>query len=149
MENFDTIEKIEEYLKQANCYGKYNYCFTVQPADTIGDAILMSFGAVGGAILGVKKSKGTIAYILNKNENGIGIIPIIRENKEERVDTLKLVFLNNDDINKVVIKKDGIGFKLIKIIMKDKSKFGFKTAKKIKNIDYHEINLNKFIESYK
>lgn len=68
MEEFDTLEKIEEYLRQASCYGEYNYCFTVQPEDTISDVILMCFGAIGGAIAGVRKSKGIIGYILNKNE---------------------------------------------------------------------------------
>ena len=140
MDDFNTLEKIEEYLKQANCYGEYNYCFTAQPEDTIGDAILMCFGAIGGAIMGAKKSKRTIGYILNKNEKGIGIIPI------EKIQ--KALFLNNEDIEKVKIKYDTIG-KLIKIKMKDKTKYRFKTAIKIKNIDYHEINLKKFIESYK
>lgn len=32
--------------------------------------------------------------------------------------------------------------------MKDKTKYGYKTEK-IKNIDYYEMKLNKFIESYK
>jgi len=148
MDDFNTLEKIEAYLKQANCYGEYNYCFTVQPEDTIGDAILMCFGAIGGAIAGARKSKGTIGYILNKNENGICIIPIEKIDGEQKVTTTKTIFLSNADIDKVSIKYDTIG-KLIKIKMKDKTKYGFKTARRIKNIDYHEINLNKFIESYK
>ncbi len=56
--------------------------------------------------------------------------------------------MKNEDIDKVSIKYDTIG-KLIRIKMKDKTKYGFKTAKKIKNIAYHEENLNKFIECYK
>ncbi len=148
MDEFNTIKKIEEYLKQANCYGEYNYCFTVQPEDTIADAILMCFGAIGGAIAGARKSKGTIGYILNKNEKGIGIIPIERIGKEQKVALTKTILLKNEDIDKVSIKYDTIG-KLIRIKMKDKSKYGFKTARKIKNVDYHETNLNKFIESYK
>lgn len=148
MNEFDTLEKLEKYLKQANFYGKYNYCFTVQPEDKIGDAILMSFGAIGGAILGAKKSKGTIGYILNKNENGIGIIPIEKDDRKQKVVIEKSLFLKNEDIDKVKIKYDTIG-KLIRIKMKDKTKYGFKTARAIKNIDYHKVNLDKFIESYK
>lgn len=148
MDEFNTLEKIEEYLKQADFYGKYNYCFTVQPEDTIADAILMCFGLVGGAIAGARKSKGTIGYILNKNENGIGIIPIEKIKKEQNVVLSKAIFLKNEDVEKVSIKYDTMG-KLIRIKMKDKTKYGFKTARKIKNVDYHEINLNKFIESYK
>lgn len=148
MDEFNTLEKIEECLKKSNCYGEYNYCFTVQPEDTISDAILMSLGAIGGAILGAKKSKGTIGYILNKNEKGIAVIPIEKVKGKQKVAIEKALFLNNDDIDKVKVKRDTIG-KLIKIKMKDKTKYGFKTARKIKNIDYHEINLNKFIESYR
>jgi len=148
MEEFDTLEKIEKYIKQANCYGEYNYCFTVQPEDTISDAVLMCFGAISGAIAGARKAKGTIGYILNKNEKGIGIISIEKMEKEQKVVITKTIFLKNEDIDKVSIKYDTIG-KLIRIKMKDKTKYGFKTARKMKNMDYHEENLNKFIECYK
>ena len=150
MDDFNTLEKLEEYIKQANCYGEYNYCFTAQMEDKLGLFLLGSMGgALGGALASKLKSKDAIGYILNKNEKGIGIIPIVEENKKQRVAAERLVFLGNNDIDKVIIKNDGIGFRLIKIVMKDKSKFGFKMAKKIKNIDYHEKNLNKFIECYK
>ncbi len=148
MDHFDTLEKLEEYIKQANFYGTYNYCFTVQPEDTIKDAVLMFLGAIGGAIAGARRSKGTIGYILNKNENGIGIIPIENVQKEESIVLEKAFFLKNEDIDQVKIKYDTIG-KLIKIKMKDKTKYGFKTARAIKNIDYHKENLDKFIDSYK
>ena len=104
MEEFNTIEKVEEYLKKANCYGEYNYFFTVQPGDTISDAILMCFGAIGGAIAGLRKSKGVIGYILNKNEKGIGIIPIEMVDKKQNVVIDKTIFLKNEDIDKVSIK---------------------------------------------
>ncbi len=148
MDNFDTLEKTEKYVKEANCYGEYNYCFIVEKEDTITDAILMCFGAIGGAISGAKKAKGITSYILNKNEKGIGIIPIEKNGKEQCVATSKALFLKNEDIDKVKIKYDTIG-KLIKIKMKDKTKYGFKTFIKIKNIPYHEENLKKFMEYYK
>lgn len=81
MDKLDTLEKIEEYLKRADCYGDYNYCFVVQPEDTVSDVILMCFGAIGGAIAGVRKATGTIGYIFNKNEKGIGLIPIEKNRK--------------------------------------------------------------------
>lgn len=81
MDNFDTPKKIEKYVKEANFYGEYNYCFIVEKEDTITDAILMCFGAIGGAISGAKKAKGRTSYILNKNEKGIGIIPIEKIDK--------------------------------------------------------------------
>ena len=58
MEDLNTLEKLEEYFKKINCYGEYNYCFT---------------------------------------------------------------------------------------ILKNKTKYTMKTLKKIKNIEYHEINLNNFL----
>lgn len=146
MDKLDTLEKIEEYLKRADCYGDYNYCFVVQPEDTVSDVILMCFGAIGGAIAGVRKATGTVGYIFNKNEKGIGLIPIEKIGNEKEVVLAKTMFLRNEDIDKISIKYDTIG-KLIKIKMKDKSKYGFKVTRKIRNIDYHEINLNKFIES--
>ncbi len=76
------------------------------------------------------------------------IIPIEKIGDEQKVATAKTIFLKNEDIDKVSIKYDTIG-KLIRIKMKDKTQYGFKTARRIKNIDYHEINLNKFIECYK
>lgn len=148
MDNFDTLKKIEKYVKEANCYGEYNYCFIVEKEDTITDAILMCFGAIGGAISGAKKAKGRTSYILNKNEKGIGIIPIKKIDKTQKVEINKTIFLKNEDIEKVKIKYDTIG-KLIKIKMKDKTKYGFKTFIKIKNIPYHEENLKKFMEYYK
>ena len=60
-----------------------------------------------------------------------------------------MLFLNDEDIDKVVIKKDGFSFKIIKIVLKNKEEYSFRMANKIKNIDYHETNLNKFIEYYK
>lgn len=150
MDNFDTLEKLYAYLKQANCYGEYNYCFTAQKQEKVNLALMGIFGgAIGGAIAHKLNDNKAIGYILNKNDKGIAILPIIGDIKNPIVDNDSLLFLNNEDIDKVIIKKDGFSFKIIKIILKDKEKFSFRMANKIKNIDYHEINLNKFIESYK
>lgn len=147
MDNFDTLAKIEEYIKQAKCYGKYNYCFTAQMQNKK-DLLLVFGGAFGGVLSYKLKEKEPVGYILNKNEKGIGIIPIVKKDKKQEVAVQKLLFLNNEDIEKVIIKNNGLGFKLIKILMKDKTEFKFKMSKRIKNIDYHEANLNKFIECY-
>lgn len=150
MNNFDTLEKLTNYLKQANCYGEYNYCFTAQKKEKTSLSLMGIFGgAVGGAIAYKLNDHSAIGYILNKNDKGIAILPITGDIKNPIVDVNNLLFLKNEDIDKIVIKKDGLSFKIIKIVLKNKEEFSFRTANKIKNIDYHEINLNKFIESYK
>lgn len=150
MDNFDTLEKLIAYLKQANCYGEYNYCFTVQKQEKVNSALMGIFGgALGGAVAHKLNDSKVIGYIINKNENGIAILPIIGDIKNPIVDIDNMLFLNNEDIDKVVIKKDGFSFKIIKIVLKNKEEYSFRMANKIKNIDYHETNLNKFIECYK
>lgn len=150
MDNFDTLEKLIAYLKQANCYGEYNYCFTAQKQEKVNSALMGIFGgALGGAVAHKLNDSKAIGYILNKNENGIAILPIIGDIKNPIVDVDNLLFLNNEDIDKVVIKKDGFSFKIIKIVLKNKEEYSFRMANKIKNIDYHETNLNKFIDCYK
>lgn len=150
MDNFDTLEKLTAYLKQTNCYGKYNYCFTAQKQERVNSALMGIFGgAVGGAIAHKLNDSKAIGYILNKNDKGIAILPITGDIKNPIIDSNNLVFLNNENIAKVIIKKDGFSFKIIKIILNSKEEFSFRMANKIKNIDYHEINLKKFIECYK
>ena len=150
MEEFNTLEKIEEYLKKSNCYGEYNYCFTAQKQEKINSALTGIFGgAIGGAISHKLNDNKAIGYILNRNDKGIAILSIFGDIKNPIVDVDNVLFLANEDIDKVIIKKDGFSFKIIKITLKNKAKFSFRMANKIKNIDYHEINLNKFIECYK
>lgn len=150
MNHFDTLEKLTAYLKQANCYGEYNYCFTAQKQEKVNSALMGIFGgALGGIVAHKLNESKTIGYILNKNEKEIAILPIIGDIKNPIVDIDNILFLNNDNIDKVIIKKDGFNFKIIKIFLKNQEEFSFRTANKIKNIDYHEMNLNNFIECYK
>lgn len=150
MDNFDTLEKMNCYLKEAGCLGEYNYCFTAQKKEKFNSKLMGIFGgAVGGAISQKLNSSKEIGYILNKNEKGIAILPIIGDIKNPIIDNSSLVFLKNEDIDKVVIKRDGLSFKIIKITLKYNEKLCFRMANKIKNVDYHETNLNKFIECYK
>ncbi len=146
MEDFKTLEKLEEYFKKVNCYGEYNYCFTCQIEQSI---LPILFGAVG-AIIEMKINKKVMGYLFNKFDKGICLIPIVVDTlTKNKVDIDNYIFIPNDDIEKVIIKNEDIVFKKIKIILKDKTKYTMKTAKKMKNIDYHEMNLNKFIEMYK
>lgn len=142
MNDFNTLDKLEEYFKKVNCYGKDNCCFTCSTMQ------ITQFGMIG-AIVGIKKNKGVMGYLLNKNENGICLIPIIMDTiTKNKVDLDNYIFIKEEEIEKVVIKNEEIGFKKIKILLKDKSKYILKTSKKIINVDYHKINLDKFIKMY-
>lgn len=144
MNDYDTLEKVEEYFKKVNCYGeKYNYCFgcgTIQN---------MYFGVLG-VLISNKINKNIMGYLLNKNEKGICLIPIVIDTfTKNKIEIDNYIFIPDNDIDKVVIKNEDISFKRIKIILKDKTKYILKTPKKIKNVDYHTDNLNKFMGIYK
>lgn len=143
MDDFKTLDKLEEYFKKVNCYGKENCCFTCSTRQNY------MFGIIG-VLISMKKNKNVMGYLLNKNENGICLIPIVAETmSKNKIDLDNYVFIKNEDIDQVIIKNEDIGFKQIKIILKDKSKYILKASKKIINVDYHKINLDRFIEMYK
>ena len=146
MENIYSKEKIEESLKEINCYGEYNYYFTCQVEQSI---LPMLFGIVG-ALIAAAKNNNIMGYIFNKTDKGICLIPIVVDKvNKNKIDLENYIFIKEEDIEKVVIKNEDITFKNIKIVLKDKTKYKMRTSKKIKNIDYHEENLNKVIEIYK
>lgn len=139
MNDFNTLEKLEEYFKKVNCYGRENCCFVCSTIQST------QFGLIG-TLISVIKNKKVMGYLLNKNESGICLIPIIAETMtRNKVDLDNYIFIKNDDIDKIVIKNEEIGFKRIKILLKDKNKYVLKAAKKIINADYHKENLDKFI----
>lgn len=143
MDDINTLENLEEYFKKVDCYGDYNYCFV---CNTMSSSM---FGAIG-ALIAIKKNKNVMGYLLNKNNNGICLIPIISETlSKNKIDIDNYIFIKEEDIDKVIIKNEEIGFKMIKIILKDKTKYVLKTPKKVIKKDYHKINLDKFIELYK
>lgn len=143
MEDLSKLENLEEYFKKVNCYGEYNYCFTTNAM------INNMFGAIG-ALISIKKNKNVMGYLLNKNDKGICLIPIIAETiNKNKIDIDNYIFIKEEEIDKVTIKNEEIGFKKIIILLKDKTKYVLKTPKKVINREYHKINLDKFIEFYK
>lgn len=143
MEDLKILENLEKYFKGVNCYGEYNYCFSCSTMQ------YNMFGAIG-ALISIKKNKKIMGYLLNKNEKGICLIPIVAETlNRNKIDVEGFIFINNDEIDKVIIKNEELGFKMIKILLKDKTKYVLKTPKKVIKKDYHKINLDKFIELYK
>lgn len=144
MNNHNPLENLEEHFKKINYYSEeYNYCFE---CSTIQNNY---FGAIG-AIISIKKNKNIMGYLLNKTEKGICLIPIVADTlTKNKVDLEHFIFIEDKEIENVIIKNEDFTFKKINIALKDKTKFILKTPKKIRNIAYHEINLNKFIDSYK
>jgi len=107
------------------------------------------FGIVG-ALISMKINKKIMGYLLNKNENGICLIPIVVDTlNRNKIDIENYIFLKNEDIAQVIIKNEAIGFKQIRIILKDRTKYIMKTPTKIHNVDYHKVNLDKFVEMNK
>jgi len=143
MNEANTLENLEEYFKKINCYGKNNCCFTCSTMQT------PIFGIVG-ALISMKINKKIMGYLLNKNENGICLIPIVVDTlNRNKIDIENYIFLKNEDIAQVIIKNEAIGFKQIRIILKDRTKYIMKTPTKIHNVDYHKVNLDKFVEMNK
>ena len=146
MDDLNTLEKIENYFKKVNCYGKYNYCFSCQKEPSL---LPIIFG-VAGAVASIIKDNKVVGYLFNQNDQWICLIPIVVDTMtKNKIAIEKYVFIKQEDIEKIIIKNEDIKFKKIKIVLKDKTKFVMRTSKKIKNIDYHENNLNKFIGLYK
>lgn len=143
MEDLNKLENIEEYFKKINCYGNYNYCFI---CNTIQSNL---FGAIG-ALISIKKNNNIMGYLLNKNDKGICLIPIIAETlSKNKISLDNYIFINEEEIAEVIIKNEEIGFKKIKIVLKNQTKYVLKTPKRVIKRDYHKINLDKFIEIYK
>lgn len=144
MNDYNTLEKIEEYFKKVDCYGKkYNYCFG---CGTIQNNY---FGAIG-TLISIKKNKNILGYLLNKNENGICLIPMLTDTlTKNKIDLDNYIFLPNEIISEVTIKNEFPFLKKIKITLRDGTKYSLRTSRRIVNVDYHKINLDKFIETYK
>ncbi len=141
--NDNNLENLEEYFKKVNCFGTDNCCFTCSTVQAT------QFGLIG-ALISIKKNKKVMGYLLNKNEKGICLIPIVMETfNKNKIDLDNFIFIEDSDIDKVIIKNEEIGFKRITILLKDKTKYVLKTPKKIIKADYHKINLERFIEMYK
>ncbi len=62
MDDFESLENLEQYFKKVNCYGSHNYCFVVQKESTI---VPYLFGTIGGLVEATKSvtnKKGEILY---------------------------------------------------------------------------------------
>lgn len=148
MDDFTSLENLEQYFKKVNCYGSHNYCFTAQKDSSM---IPYLFGAIGGLVVATNsvKNKKVMGYLFNQFDDKICLIPIIADTfTKNKVDMDHYCILKKEQIKKVVIKKEDFVFIKIKIIMNDNTQYIMRTTKKLKNAPYHEKNLSKVIELY-
>lgn len=146
MYEFSNLEELEDYFKQINCYGKYNNCFTCQTDWSI---LPTMFGLLGLIIVSIvdKNNKGILGYLVNQFESGICLIPVANDTLycKNKIDIKNYIFIDNNKIKKISVKNEDFVYKRIKIILNDKTKYSIKTLSKVKNADFHEINLKNFI----
>lgn len=141
------LENVENLFKRIKRFGnEYNYCFgTFVPQS----ALPVALGAVGGLIEAARKKKVS-GYFLNKNEREICLIPLISDdNKQLIIDLNGYIDIRPEAMKKIKIKNEDFIYKRITIVLNDGTKYIMNAAKKIKGADYHQENLQRFIDIYK
>lgn len=132
-----TDEKIINAFKEANFWGKENlyFCGTILPSK------------IQYAAFGVFANINLSFIIINKNENGIGIIPIDQVSGKPLIE--KVLIIPNQSISNISFEKAGLfWYKTINIISKNNESISFKTQKNVLTVKSHKPNLQKFIELY-
>lgn len=149
-EKYKNLENVENLFKRIKRFGnEYNYCFGTFIPPSLSSITLSSMGIVGGIIEATRQKNKVTGYIVNKNEKEICLIPlVIDDNRVMQIDIDGFIDIKPEDIKSIKIKNEDFVYKVITIILNDKTKYVMKTAKKIKGFDYHKDNLKKFIEIY-
>lgn len=149
-EKYQQLENVENLFKRINRFGnEYNYCFGTFIPLSLSSIALQSMGVVGGIIESTRQKSKVTGYFVNKNEREICLIPVIVDDYGVmQIDIDEFIDIKLEDIKSIKIKNEDFVYKVITIILNDKTKYIMKTAKKIKGADYHKDNLKKFIEIY-
>lgn len=101
-----------------------------------------------GAIIESEKQDNTTGYFVNKTEKEVCLIPlIVDDNKVIQIDIDNYIDIKPEDIKNIKIKTEDFMYKRITITLNDGTKYKMVTAKKIKGVEHHKTNLNKFIET--
>ena len=74
---------------------------------------------------------------------------ILDDHRVMQIDINGYIDIKPEEIKKIKIKNEDFIYKRITIILNDGTKYVMNSAKKIKGANYHQENLNKFIEIYK
>ena len=175
MNNFKTLEGAMEMFKNNNCLGTEN-CIFATFKDTNADGMKAgAAGAIGGAVGGaiaafasgmastlqdgsLQNLNGFEGMLINQTENGLGLIPLnvkgvqlmLNIDKME-ADPSKFVFVSNDNIEEITVKKFNIFNKKVqrvKIVIKGGTTLRLLAHVSEKNISYQESNFAKFMNKY-
>lgn len=168
MEEFNTLEKVENLFRSINGIG-YRNCYFICYRNTTKDGMKYgAFGAVGGAVGAVAAlstglmdgmKKDSDGYLINYTENGLAIIPLDATGVMLTLTPAKLkpnlnacFFLKNEEIESIVVKKYNIfnsGTKKIIITTKNNQKLNLIARVTEKLIPYQKENITIFAETYK
>lgn len=145
-EKYNNLENVENLFKRINRFGnEYNYCFGCFVPPSL---LPMTLGAIGG-IIETSKRKNITGYFVNKNKEGICLIPlIVDDNKIIQIDIDGYIDIKSEKIKSVKIRSEDFIYKRITITLNDETKYIMMSAKKIKGANYHKTNLNSFIQAY-
>lgn len=131
-------ENIINLLRQVNLLGYNNYYFVGKVVPSVGNQIL--FGVFSQFI------KDFSGYIINQNENGIGLIPVNNMTGKPMLDLV--YFLPKNNIAKVEVKNCFIFYKKITIIDMQGQSICFNVARKEFGIKMHRPNVDFFLSIY-
>lgn len=167
MEEFNTLEKVQNLFRSVNGIGNRN-CYFICYRNTTKDAMKYgAFGAVGGAVGAIAAASTGIVngmngdsdgYLINYTENGLAIIPLDTTGVMLTLTPAKLkpnlnayFFLRNEEIESIVVKKYNIfnsGTKKIIITTKNNQKLNLMARVTEKLIPYQKENITVFAETY-
>lgn len=176
MEEFNTIEKVEELFRNVNGLKNSNNFFLTYvdtkksamkygllggAAGALGGAVVNTVSAVAATTSGIadgmnRKSDG---YLINYTEAGLGMIPLDAvgimlswDPTKLKADVNAYYFIENKDIANIIVKNSSIfnsKVKSIKITLTDGKKLDLLAKTEEKLIPYHANCFTQFAEKFK
>lgn len=150
-EKYQQLENVEDLFRRINGAGdEFNYCFGASvPPSLLSTTLLSMGGAVGGLIEAKRQKNKLTGFIVNKNEKGICLVPLVLDSVGVmQLDTEGYLDIKNEEIESVKIKSVDFSWKKVTITLHDQRKIVMHVAKKIKGFDFHKGNFQKFMEIY-
>lgn len=152
MEEFNTIEKVEKLFKTIDCLGNENNYFIAYKDLSPGNQFS------GGMVDGMNYPYD--AVLINKTENGIGMIFLDHDGivlNFPKLEKLHLnnknehIFINNSDIANITIKKYALlnsSKKKIAIKTNDGKTYKLFSNVNESKLPYHNDGFDKFVKQY-
>ncbi|MBR3674217.1 MAG: hypothetical protein IKN65_08115 [Clostridia bacterium] len=159
MEQFDSLEKVKNYFRQATGEENNDACYLVALVDTSSDAAIIGGilggavgGAIGGMVAGMQQQYD--GYLLMQTNDGFGLIPLIRDGiawvnpyAKLQVHPEKYFFVNNSDIKEFKIQKVNMGTgRRITIELNNKQKIRVVANKRDKHLPFLKECIEKICE---